>query len=97
MRHGDTDTGTPNHYMQVTIYEEVDVKKLSRSERSQLVESALATQDIDNEPFFRRVRERIDRWACWHVAIDNCHSIGTQTHLAMTRRTSRRDVTAGWG
>lgn len=49
------------HALQVTIYEEVDVKKLSRSERSQLVESALATQDVDNEPFFRRVRERIDR------------------------------------
>ena len=46
---------------QVTIYEEVDVKKLSRSERSILVASALATQDVDNEPFFRRVRDRIDR------------------------------------
>lgn len=45
----------------MTIYEEVDVKKLSRSERSQLVESALATPDVDNEPFFRRMRERLDR------------------------------------
>jgi len=37
------------------------VKKLTRSDRQLLVESALATPDVDNEPFFRRMRQRLDR------------------------------------
>lgn len=37
------------------------MKKLTQSERQQVVESALATPDVDNEPFFRRMRQRLDR------------------------------------
>ena len=43
----------------LAVPQEVDVKQLSSSERSQLVESALATEEVDNGPLLTRLRKRL--------------------------------------